>query len=153
LPPSDESQSGYAIAQDITPDAAGIDALHALLADLWQRFPNNERPSPAWQAAFITAVAEIASNIIRHSIPAEDDRARIHIATTRDSNIMRLVMTNPGRAFEEPSSDPTHQIDDPDPFDLPEGSYGLALARACLDTLQYERTITGDNTWTLSKRL
>jgi anti-sigma regulatory factor (Ser/Thr protein kinase) len=35
---------------------------------------------------------------------------------------------------------------------LPEGGYGLALARAAVDQLDYERTPDGINRWRLVKR-
>ena len=40
-----------------------------------------------------------------------------------------------------------------DPLDLPEGGYGLGLARACVDALEYHLTPDGTNCWRLVKRL
>jgi anti-sigma regulatory factor (Ser/Thr protein kinase) len=54
-----------------------------------------------------------------------------------------------GDEFHEPAPAPKEWP--VDPLDIAEGGYGLALARAMLDGLEYDRCDTEENRWRLVK--
>ncbi len=131
--------------------------VHAALADLWaaaeRALPSP--PGPTWRAEFTTAVGEIASNIVRHAFPGGADVAfefRWRVAAGGVSARFR----DHGCSFAAPlpSALPVSvpfDLDKSIPHQLPEGGWGLALARAALDDLHYDRA-AGENRWLLIKR-
>jgi serine/threonine-protein kinase RsbW len=132
--------------------AEELGALHAALDRFWERVDAtlSQPPSRDWRLRFATALAEIAANVIRHAYPPGTDRGplRLHLCLYHD----RLVASfaDRGIAFVPPEATRPASTD---LTDLPEGGYGLAIARASLDRLQYRRTPTGTNHWRLMKRL
>jgi anti-sigma regulatory factor (Ser/Thr protein kinase) len=158
LPTSDEEgesrrEPSFPIEIDISPDASGIDALHDAVASAWSRFTPESRPSTQWQSEFTTAVGEIVSNVIRHSIASSEPSSPIHVAIRRSGDSLEARLVNAGAAFEGIVDEQSHLAESIDPLDLPEGQYGLLLARQTLDDLRYERDQQGMNVWTLVKAL
>lgn len=137
------------------PDPLG--PVHAALASLWAAADAALRPPPdaTWRGEFATAVAEIAANIARH---AYSDRTQLAFefrwmlhpggvsAQFRDGG-RPLAATLPAAL---PVAVP-HGPDASDPHAMPESGWGLALARAALDELRYDRA-DGENRWLLVKR-
>lgn len=102
------------------------------------------RPSKRWRLEFETAVAEIAANIIEHANPAARGDFSMHLFYSGESVSARFV--DSGLPF-------THTITAPPPADpLAETGRGIAIARAALDRLHYQRQ-DNRNVWTLEKRL
>ena len=97
---------------------------------------------------FDTAVAEIAANIIRHAYPSGVGVLRLQLRY--DSGSIQADFSDTGQPFQprpaEPRPAPTAQDE------LPEGGWGLNLARDCLDKLDYWRTPDGTNRWLLIKQ-
>jgi anti-sigma regulatory factor (Ser/Thr protein kinase) len=56
-----------------------------------------------------------------------------------------------GGEFHEPAHAPA--APDPASLEIPEGGYGLLLARAMLDALEYDRSGCCENHWRLVKLL
>lgn len=136
--------------------------------------------------AFMTAVVEIATNIMRHAYPSppeEEPEAqgtpgmlaltltlfahRLH-AEFRDQGIPFSPAASAEEAPAAGSADapgegdtdagplaglaPNAPHSDADELlDLPEGGFGLFVARQALDVLDYRRTPEGDNCWILVK--
>lgn len=73
-------------------------------------------------------------------------RLRLNVYADR----VEACFTDWGLAFND-SSRPPEVVGD-DVFAVPEGGYGLAIARAALDRLDYRRTPRGTNSWRLVKR-
>jgi anti-sigma regulatory factor (Ser/Thr protein kinase) len=96
---------------------------------------------------FRTAVAEIATNVIRHAYPPDSPQGsfQLRLAVTADGLI--ALFTDGGSAFD--ASQPREAVD---PESLPEGGLGLMVVRAAVDTLEYSRDAdAGENTWRLTK--
>lgn len=117
--------------------------------------------------AFMTAVVEIATNIIRHAYAAEAEGGELELALTLYENRLEARFCDQGAHFESApkllspegqssaAPDPEtllNALDDIDNIgDLPEGGFGLMVARQALDRLEYLRTEDGDNCWLLVK--
>lgn len=99
---------------------------------------------------FATAVGEIAANIIRHALPASTEEAGFQLQLRLYLSRVEAEFTDRGLPFDAGAEAP-HTT--PDAGALWEHGYGLALARAALDELRYERGDSGCNTWRLIKRL
>jgi serine/threonine-protein kinase RsbW len=107
-------------------------------------------PSIAWRMCLATAVVEVADNCIRHAyrdMPAGSMELRLRLY--QDCVVARI--TDCGLALV--SLPPPVELDLLAVEDLPEGGYGLGLARAAVDRLDYRRTPNGTNCWRLLKRL
>ncbi len=63
---------------------------------------------------------------------------------------VEACFTDWGLAFNDLSRPP--EVSGDDVFEVPEGGYGLSIARAALDRLDYHRTPRGTNSWRLVKR-
>jgi anti-sigma regulatory factor (Ser/Thr protein kinase) len=130
-----------------------ITAIHVALERFWRAVEAaiREPPDHAWRLAFETAVVEIATNIMRHAYSAggADRGLSMRLRVYVDEAVALLSDTGTALAVM-PDAD---GLAPGDPLDLPEGGYGLGLARACVDALEYHRTLDGTNCWRLVKRL
>jgi serine/threonine-protein kinase RsbW len=98
--------------------------------------------------AFMTAVVEIATNIMRHAYPAEEVAGMLELTLLLYAGRLEAHFRDQGIEFHPPS--PTAPSVD-DPLNLPEGGFGLLAARQSVNVLDYRRTGDGDNLWTLVK--
>ena len=127
-----------------------LDRVHELLARLWT---DDDMPAVD-RMQFETAVAEVAANIVEHA------------ADGRDVTLVLRVSRWPDRVearFEDDGAEAHVDLDaasmpesgDPDDLDavlaLAEDGRGLALARAAVDELVYERE-GSTNRWFLVRR-
>lgn len=98
------------------------------------------------------AVHEICTNIVEHAYNFERD-AKINIwlgLMERSSIQLTVKLTDSGRPFKdlpETHGEPSSNLDDHG-----EGGYGLFLAHALMDTVEYRR-VDGYNVWRLQKEL
>jgi anti-sigma regulatory factor (Ser/Thr protein kinase) len=138
----------------ITPDRAGLDAMHQAFARLWEmKEVSPPVPSPGWRSEFITAMGEIVSNIVRHSLPATPaPGTAISLEFHLTSSALTAVFRNAGAPFTGAIPAAKGATAPADPLSLPEGQFGLPMARRALDSLTYSHTPSGDNIWTLVKR-
>lgn len=122
----------------------GLVELHAAFDRFFADSETDGCPiGPQDRMAFLTAAAEVASNIVDHACHDLPD-ARVHLALARHSSRVEAQFEDQGVAWGEAESDPTNPV--------PHMGLGLLVARACLDQLDYERS--GDlNRWTLMKQL
>jgi anti-sigma regulatory factor (Ser/Thr protein kinase) len=131
--------------------AEELAAIHVVLERFWKVVDATLAQPPAhdWRHRFATALAEIAANIVRHAYPAGTARGSMRLRLRLYADRVVASFADRGVAFVPP--DPA---DSPgsDRSELAEGGYGLALARATLDRLEYRRTPTGTNCWRLMKR-
>lgn len=96
-----------------------------------------------FDVAVVSAFAEIYNNVALHACAGLTDPAvELRIVAERDRIVIELV--DPGRRF-----DPA-VVASPDLDALPEGGMGLHIARAMLDTVDYEPG--PPNLWRLIKR-
>ncbi len=130
-----------------------LPALHAALERFWRAVDGvaGEPPQQEWRQYFATALAEIAANIVRHAHPQGTATGGLHLRLRLYADRVEAQFTDRGIPFNEPATPPV--LPDLDPLALPEGGFGLAVARAAVDRVEYRRTPTGLNRWRLMKRL
>jgi serine/threonine-protein kinase RsbW len=141
--------------------AERLAALHGALARFWVAVQeaHPRPPDSAWRAAFETAVAEIGANIVRHAYPPGRAPGRLRLRLRAFPERIEARFNDRGVAFSgEPSrllasKPPLAPGGPPDPADVPEGGYGLALVLQAVDRLDYARLAGGENRWRLVKRL
>jgi anti-sigma regulatory factor (Ser/Thr protein kinase) len=104
-----------------------------------------EEPGVASQdrMLFATAVAEVATNIIKHRHPGA--RSDMVLTLRIEADRIEAVFADDGVAVEMVAAL------DPPPDELSESGRGLVLARATLDELSYERA-GAFNRWHLVRR-
>ena len=102
-----------------------LDEVHALLDRLWQDVPST---STHEQIAFTTALAEVVANVIEHAARFEPVRMRLVVHVRRD--VLEAHVEDRGRPYREQA---------PAPDELAESGRGLAMARALVDEVLYER--------------
>ena len=120
-------------------DRGFLEEVHSLLEGVWAESAD---VSETDQMMFGTAVIEVAANIIEHGSREATARCDLTIevyadhleASFRDDGIMAMVDLD------------TAVMPDP----LAEGGRGLAMAKAALDVLSYERR-NNTNVWILSR--
>lgn len=132
-----------------TPQA--LDEVHACLGRFWSSLATR---LPAaldedWRLRFTTAVAEIAANIIRYAYAGQRAPGRFRLQLRASAGQVEARFTDWGVPFvptEASVVSPPNTATDP-----PVGGYGLALARAAVDSVDYWRTPEGVNCWLLRK--
>ena len=132
--------------------AEALPAVHATLDHFWQALDGAARRSPDrhWRLQFATAVLEITTNIVRHAYPAGTARDAMDLRLRAYAD--RVVARFADRGIPFTGTLEPRGTFVADPLALPEGGYGLALSRACVDRLAYRRTPQGTNCWRLVKR-
>lgn len=143
---------------------ARLEDLHALLERFWagvdQAVP--APPEPICRLPFATAVVEIAANIVRHAYPAGAEPGRLRLRLRAFPDRIEARFTDCGLPFAPqppidlgPATPATGAGPGLDPLDdvslVAEGGYGLRIARAAVDELDYARTRGGRNAWRLVK--
>ncbi len=108
-------------------------------------------PSGSWRNCFTTAVVELATNIIRYAYPADRERGAMQLRLRAHAD--RVVGRLADRGVPFTGSLAGAAMPPVDPLALPEGGFGFALIRACVDHVAYRRTPRGTNCWRLVKRL
>jgi len=108
-------------------------------------------PSSAWRAELETAVMEIVGNVVRHAYPPGHKPGNVKLRLRLYADRVEALVTDRGVPFDEPA--PKRPLDTGAPLALPERGYGLAVARAAVDQLDYSRRARGSNRWRLVKRL
>ena len=135
----------------ITASVEDLEYIHTGLDEFWLAIDEAhlELPSSSWRMEFTTAVAEIASNIIRHAYPPMSSERPLYLRLRLYPNRVEARFIDRGIVFQESMRDMSETFD---PI-LREGGMGLSIARAVLDKLDYQRTRWGLNFWRLVKKL
>jgi len=130
-----------------------LEAVHFELNQFWTDV-NSELTSSVtdrWKLEFVTALAEICANIIKHAFAGSSDPGTMLLHLRLYKNRVEVEITDDGALFhEQPGA--TEPALGPD-TDLPESGRGLQVARALLDTLRYRRSQESKNHWLLVKML
>ena len=116
--------------------AASIEHVHEAIAELWMRHP---RITDTDRMAFETALIELATNVIRHSVL--DGTSDSHLRLAVSVSALTAEIVDQGRPF------PGHL----DHFALPgtdaESGRGMAVISALTNVFEYTR-IDAPNSWT-----
>ncbi len=118
-------------------EPACLDRVHDLVEELWTRGPDVD---PADRYRFETAVIEVAGNIVEHGGP--EVRLRLWLIVTTDQ--LEAHFRDTGRAVDVEAA--VSRVAEP----LAETGRGIALARAAVDDVVYERT-GSTNRWRVLK--
>lgn len=102
-----------------------LDELHALLDEVWRDAPDTTDRD---RMAFTTALAEVAANVVEHAARFEPVRLRLVVHVRPD----RLEAHVEDRGHPYRASAPAAD-------ELAESGRGLAMARALVDEVLYER--------------
>jgi serine/threonine-protein kinase RsbW len=121
-------------------DPRCLDHIHELLARLWEKAPDVTGRD---RALFATAVGEVAANIIKHGHGA--GRTNLSVILRVDGTRIEAVFSDDGVPVDLDPAGPSL------PGDLAESGRGLALVRAAVDLVTYERAGTL-NRWHLVRR-
>jgi serine/threonine-protein kinase RsbW len=143
--------------------AAHLGAFHEGLGRFWvaveHRLPR--APDGTWRILFETAVAEVGANVVRHAHPAGAPPGRMCLRLRAFADRIEARISDRGVPFEPGGPPPAARPGGGRPAaaaadalaSLPEGGYGLAVARAAVDRLDYARSRDGENAWHLVKRI
>lgn len=123
---------------ELAADNAVLDAVHAALRALWAAASEVDAGD---RALFEIAVAEVAANIVQHGGGA----AVVVLDLAADGEVLEARFRDTGAGME-PAVLAAAELPD---VDL-EAGRGLAMAKAALDELHYERLSDG-NQWTLRR--
>ncbi len=93
------------------------------------------------------ALHELLNNLIEHAYDGAETGS-IGIEMTFDLGKLVLVTTDTGKTNRMD----LNQIEMPDPTDLAEGGYGLAIIQALVDSIDYQLQ-DGKNTWRLERKI
>ena len=153
---SEQPSDSVLVEETVTAPAlpSGLDALHGALTRFWSEVDAvmHHPPDPAQRLRLETAAMEIATNIIRHAHPPGAPQGTMHLRLRAHADRIEILFTDHGLAFHppEPAARPAEAADEPaDLIAIPEGGYGLALMRATVDEVDYERSREGANVWRL----
>ncbi len=125
---------------DGTAQTAWLEDVHAALARLWDAAP--EVPDLD-RLRFETAVIEIATNVVRHTVPVGDGPVRASVLLRADPARLEAELTDDGA--------PVRVDLDPAPVDdFAESGRGIALVLRAVDSLSLARE-GGRNTWRLAR--
>ncbi len=133
----------------------GMDDVHELLNQYWNSAAEAHLgpPDGAWRALFDSAVAEIAGNIVRHAYPPPLVATTFQISLRYFNDRVEAIMLDRGIPYSPVPlivpPDMRLALDDPE---LDHG-WGLMIAHAVADSLDYERLGDGHNRWHIEKRL
>jgi serine/threonine-protein kinase RsbW len=137
---------------DVPATAATLADLHEILEGFWHDVERAHPAPPAarWRSQFSTAVLETATNVVRHSYPpAEPGRLQLRLTAFVDA--IQATFTDTGAPYTPEQLCAGRSM--PNPEDLAEGGYGLALIAEAVDDVSYDRTPAGENSWRLVKFL
>ena len=125
-------------------DPGAVDALHALLAEVWLDVPSLDARV---RARVATALGELLNNVVEHGRTPDGGTPQVRL----------IIEVGDGRVAAELRDDGVAVPADPAQAQLPEDPFGetgrgLALARLAVDRCEYVRR-ANENVWTLELAL
>jgi serine/threonine-protein kinase RsbW len=132
----------------------GLDALHDMIDRFWDDAARIDRlPSDRWRHLFTMALAEVAANGLRHAYPPDAAERPLRVRLRLFPDRIEALLIDQGVPYQPIASAPHALDDETDIALLPEGGYGLFIARSALESLRYRRTRSGYNCWKLVKKI
>jgi serine/threonine-protein kinase RsbW len=153
--PSPASDNPVAeVSTTVPATAAQLAEVHIAVQKFWMEFERvRGAPAAAGRRAQVeTAVAELASNIVRHAYGATALTGEMTLTLSGYRDRIEGTFRDDGVAY---TGAPLAELTMPDALELPElpeGGWGLRLTRAAVDELTYTRT-AGTNCWRFVRRL
>jgi serine/threonine-protein kinase RsbW len=93
------------------------------------------------------ALHELLTNLVDHAYNGAEDQIITILLSLEHGKLVMQTIDN-----GSPASVQMDDISMPDPDELAEGGYGLALIQMLIDSVSYQST-QGQNTWTLVKNI
>lgn len=122
---------------------ACLDAVHELLAALWEEAPAVDG---SVRARFATAVAELVANVVEHGGEAAGRSPQLALTVCAMPDALLAVLVDDGLAVPD-AGPPAAPVED-----MAEDGRGLLLVHLAADTVRYERR-DGANRWELDVSL
>ncbi len=132
----------------------GLDAVHALLEEFWAAANEvtTDQVDGRWRALFDSAVGEIAGNIVRHAYQGSAPTEHFQLTFACFPDRMQATLLDRGTPYVLiPASGIPDMRAALENMDLDHG-WGLPIAHAASDDLDYTRQPNGDNRWVITKR-
>jgi anti-sigma regulatory factor (Ser/Thr protein kinase) len=120
-----------------------LERVHELLAALWADAPGVGAED---RIGFETAVAEVAANIVEHSGAGPDMRVGLNLQVRAYADRVEALFCDTGVEADVDIGSAAL------PDDMAESGRGLAIARAAVDEVVYERD-GGVNRWRVTRLL
>jgi len=127
--------------------------VHVALAKLWREVDGlwPRPPDALWRAQFATGVAEIGANIMQYAYEYETP-GTVSLRLRVFDRSIEACFSDTGKPYTARLDTEASAADGSDLPALAEGGRGLALTRAAVDELKYDRGEAGINHWVLVKR-
>jgi anti-sigma regulatory factor (Ser/Thr protein kinase) len=137
---------------DASPD--GLADVHQLLAAFWQQVTQSpvDQPDGSWRALFDSATAEIAGNIIRHAYTDHSHASRFHLSLCCYHDSVVATTLDEGMALDPLAAIATPNMEFTLDDETLDGGWGLPIAQAATDALDYRRLASGHNQWRIDKQ-
>lgn len=127
-----------------------LQQVHDALDGFWRQLGDHATGVAVgtWRHEFDTALVEILSNVVRHARPHAPIRLELSLYPDR----LEARLRDDGGPYVAPDRLGAPTLDEL-AFSLAEGGYGMRMAEAALDRLEYTRAPDGTNHWQLVKLL
>jgi len=132
-------------------DRDGLELFHRFLEDFWMRARAQVGANPEWGFAFGLMLGELVANSAQHAYAqtAEQDRW-LGVRLETDSGCVRAEVRDSGLGFAD--ADERLRSADEGSEDLSgESGRGLQILANLADSLEYDRTPSGQNVWRIRK--
>lgn len=132
-------------------DQEGLEQFHRFLEDFWMRARVQVGTNPEWGFSFGLMLGELIANSAQHAYArtAEEDRW-LGVRLETDRGCIRAEVRDSGLGFAD--ADERLRTADAEAPDLSgESGRGLRILANLADTLEYERTLSGQNVWRIRK--
>lgn len=132
-------------------DSTGLDLIHQEIASLWRRLELAGLPTPSaqWQNEFTTAVGELTANTMVHALGGVRGEQRGTMSLRMEHGCLVAEVTDNGAPLAVPLAELRARAETMDPWE--EHGRGLQIIDRVADSLEYERSESGLNRWTMCK--
>jgi anti-sigma regulatory factor (Ser/Thr protein kinase) len=127
--------------------------VHRLIAEFWQQLARVPvvQPDATWRALFESATAEIAGNIVRHAYTNPSSTRHFHLSLCCYHDSVVATTLDEGMALDPLALIGTPNMDITLEDEALDGGWGLPIAQAATDGLDYQRLASGQNQWRIDK--
>jgi anti-sigma regulatory factor (Ser/Thr protein kinase) len=132
-------------------DQEGLEHFHRFLEDFWTRARARVGANPEWGFAFGLMLGELIANSAQHAYAqtAKEDRW-LGVRLETDSGCVRAEVRDSGLGFRD-AEERLRNVDEGSEDLSGESGRGLQILATLADTLEYDRTLTGQNVWRILK--
>lgn len=132
-------------------DQEGLEHFHRFLEDFWRRARAQVGTNPEWGFTFGLMLGELVANSAQHAYAqtaAQDRWLGVRLET--DDGCVRAEVRDSGLGFED-AHERLQKADAGTQDFSGESGRGLRILANLADTLEYDRTKSGQNVWRIRK--